>query len=117
MKKSALLLIALSVAGIINVSAQQNSVEPGTVLVIMKPEGDFQHIKVPRSNFIIKQSGVANLNSLDRNLIVVTSVYEKNGQTLITLNRKNGEKFFRNYKSLSAKWPSALESGELRKVE
>lgn len=117
MKRSYILVIALSIAGFFSASAQQTSIEPGSVLEIVKPNGNFKHIKVPRSNFIIKQTGIANLNSIDGNRVVVTSISDKKGQKMITFNRKDGRKFFNNYKSLSAIWPAALESGELRLVE
>ena len=96
--------------------AQERSVETGTVLEIIKPDGPFRHLNLPRNNFIIKRGGIANLNALSGNLVVVTAVKEVEGSKEIVLKRKDGRKFFRNYATISANWPEALEAGELRQA-
>lgn len=97
-----------------NAFAQEKSLETGTVLEIIKPEGPFKHVNLPRNNFIIKRGGIANLNSLSGNLVVVTAVNESEGRKEVVLKRKDGRKFFRNYSTITANWPAALEAGELR---
>jgi hypothetical protein len=97
--------------------AQKKLVETGTVLEIIKPEGPFRHVNLPHNNFIIKRGAIANLNSLSGKLVVVTAVKEVGGIKEVILKRKDGRKFFRNYATITANWPDAIEAGELRRVD
>ena len=94
--------------------AQEPQVKEGMVLKLVKPEGDFVHLQVPKKNFIIKQGGLANMHSLNGNHVVVEKVQQLGDQHKVVLRRKDGRKFFRVYPTLTAHWPEALEAGELR---
>lgn len=75
----------------------------------------FEHIKVPKSNFITKKGGIPNYKSLENNKVVVTEIKtDSDGNTIIVFERSNGIKFFNVYKSLKANLSKALKSGELK---
>ncbi|MEA1787549.1 hypothetical protein U1E44_15715 [Arenibacter sp. GZD96] len=97
------------------ISTQVEDVKVGTVLKIGEATtSTYAHINFPRANFIIKRGGLANYKSVEGNHVVVTDVVTKaNGEKVITFERKNGQKFFRNYTSVSANLAKALEAGEL----
>ncbi len=116
MRKFAIFSIVALLLPLSSAMAQIAPIDEGTVLEIVKPEGDFQHLKVPRKNIIIKQGGIPNFYALDRNLVVVEEVQQLGDQHKVVIKRKDGGKFFRRYRTLTAHWPEALESGELRRV-
>lgn len=116
MKKLVIIAITALILPLSGALAQQAPVDEGDVLAIVKPEGDFEHLKVPRKNIIIKQGGIANIHSLDGDLVVVEEVQQLGDQHKVVIKRKDGRRFFRRYRTLTAYWPEALESGELRPV-
>lgn len=116
MKKHLILAICGLLLPLSGAIAQVTPIDEGSVLEIVKPEGDFQHLQVPRKNIIIKQGGIANLHSLDGNLVVVDQVQQLGDQHKVVIKRKDGGKFLRRYRTLTAYWPEALDSGELRRV-
>lgn len=116
MKRFVLLTSVAVLFSLGTLSAQQDQIAEGSVLEIVKPEGEFQHLKVPRKNFIIKQGGIANLHGLDGNLVVVEQVQQLGEQHKVVIRRKDGRKFFRVYPTLTAHWPEAFQAGELRQV-
>ncbi len=91
-------------------------VEIGDVMSINVPEnGSFAHIHFPRKNLIIKRGGIADMKSVHGNKVVVTDIKTKgNGNTVVTLKRKNGRKFFKFLPSVKADLESALAKGELK---
>ena len=107
-------MIFLFLVGTAGLSAQISEVQEGQVLELILPDdGDFNHLVVPRKNFIIKRGGVPDMKTLDGNRVVVTSVKETSRGTRIVLKREDGRKFFRSFPTLTAHWPEALESKEL----
>lgn len=116
MKFQAILVIFALLLPVSGALAQQAPIDEGAVLEIVKPEGEFQHLKVPRKNIIIKQGGIANMYALDGSLVVVEAVQQLGEQHKVVVKRKDGRRFFRRYRTLTAYWPEALESGELRRV-
>ena len=113
-------ILALTFAcALLSLKAQTEPVEEeinvGAVLQIGKSVTyGYSHINFPRPNFIIKRGGILNYKNLWGEKVVVTEVYQNiKNETEITLERKNGKKFFRNYKSVKAKLVEALASGEL----
>jgi hypothetical protein len=96
---------------------QQVPIEDGTVLIIAKPAtADYQHIDFPRKNFIIKRGGIANFKSLyGKKVEVVSHSYTPDGETIVTLKRVDGIKFFRNFSTVDAHLEDALSAGELIK--
>lgn len=91
-------------------------VQINDVLVIQEPSGaDFNHIHFPRKNFIIKRGGIASMKQVAGKKVVVESIsYDKEGNTVVTLSRLDGLKFFRAFPTVTATLESALVSGELR---
>ncbi len=96
--------------------AQQPQIAEGMVLELVKPDGDFKHLQVPRKNFTLKQGGHANMHALNGDLVVVEKVQQLGEQHKVVLRLKDGRKFFRVYPTLTAHWPEALQAGELRYV-
>ncbi|SHG51219.1 hypothetical protein [Flagellimonas flava] len=89
-------------------------VQIGDNITIGEPTGSsYQHIDVPRKNFIIKRGGIANISSLNNLTVTVTDInYGENPK--ITFKRSNNQKFFRVYKTMTASLNGAIASGELR---
>lgn len=116
MRKYAIFAISALLFPLSAAMAQIAPIDEGAVLEIVKPDGDFQHLKVPRKNIIIKQGGIPNYFALDGSLVVVEEVQQLGDQHKVVIKRKDGGKFLRRYRTLTAYWPEALESGELRRV-
>ena len=115
MKKAVLLTLGLLL--FINMNAQDTSdqISIGDIMVINEPSGaDFNHIHFPRKNFIIKRGGIADMKSVYGNYVMVTDIkVKKDGSTEVTLQRKNGRKFFRSFPTVKANLEKALADGEL----
>ncbi|WP_194768437.1 hypothetical protein [Tamlana sp. I1] len=93
----------------------QTMVQIGDELVINTQTADkFNHVDFPRLNFIVKRGGLANYNSVDGKVVVVTNVVTKgNGETHVTLEPVGGKKFFGFLSSVNADFDKAIRSGEL----
>lgn len=109
-----LLVIMFSVPSI---TAQENYVDlvqVGDQLTLAEPSGStYQHIDVPRKNFIIKRGGIANMATLKNSVITVTEI-SNDSNPVITFKRTNGKKFFRVYRTMTADLNGAIASGELK---
>lgn len=112
MKRVFFTLLTILLAGQLSYS-QAVTVQEGAEFRIEKPEGTYQHIQFPRANFIIKRGGIANMAATDGLTVVVDRVSRKNGNQVVILKRKDGAKFFRNFRTVAAHWPEAIEAGEL----
>ena len=115
MKRILLLMIALCAT--YGLQGQENFsalVKVGDKLVIAEPSShSYQHIAIPRKNFIIKRGGIANMASIENAVVTITKITaEENPE--ITFKRSNGKKFFRVYKTLTADLNNAINSGELK---
>ncbi|MBU2951192.1 hypothetical protein KO493_10835 [Tamlana agarivorans] len=97
----------------------QNEVKVGDELVINKQNPDkFNHVDFPRLNFIVKRGGLANYNSVDGHVVLVKNVETNaNGETKVTLESKNGKKFFGFLNSVDADYNKALNAGELSVIK
>lgn len=96
--------------------ANQQKPTEGTTYVVSAPthSTQYQHINVPALRTLNKRSVVANYKSIHGITVLVTKVEETNGSTIVTLKRKDGKKFFRHYKTLTANLDEALANGELQ---
>lgn len=101
-----------------NNTTASNDIAVGDVLQIGEPVvSQYKHIDFPRANFIIKSGGIADFKTVKGNHVVVTAISENaKGETKVTLKRKDGRKFFRNYATVNADLAGALNDGELRKL-
>lgn len=88
----------------------------GDVMSINVPEnGSFAHVHFPRKNLIIKRGGIADMKRVHGNKVVVTGIKTiSNGNTMVTLKRKDGRKFFKFLPSVKADLENALAKGELK---
>ncbi|RKN83175.1 hypothetical protein [Ulvibacterium marinum] len=88
----------------------------GDVMSINVPEnGSFAHVHFPRKNLIIKRGGIADMKRVHGNKVVVTGIKTiSNGNTVVTLKRKDGRKFFKFLPSVKADLENALAKGELK---
>lgn len=102
----------------ISLTAQQSQVQvsEGDEYTIHVPvSSEFHHIHFPRKNFIIKRGAIPDMKKVYGTKVVVTSVdYDDMGQAEVTLERADGRKFFRNFRSVEADLAEALSSGELK---
>jgi hypothetical protein len=90
-------------------------VSVGDVMIIGSPSGNsYEHVEIPRKNFIIKKGGIANISSIAQNKVEVTDLKTKNGTTLVSLKKMDGKKFFNAYRILKADLNAAINSGELK---
>lgn len=96
---------------------QQVAVEKGTILTLDEPVSDqYRYVLFPRKNFIIKRGAIADMKSVHGlEVEVVDYEYTEKGDTKVTLKRRDGKKFFRNYITVDAYLEDALTSGELTK--
>ena len=88
----------------------------GDELTIGRPsQSNYQFINIPRKNFIIKRGGIASLGSIMNKKVIITEInQDKNEVTQITFRTKNGSKFFKVYRTLSADLNKAISNGELQ---
>jgi hypothetical protein len=119
MKKSILFLAALCLTLASTITAQEkydDMVNVGDELLIGSPsDANYKFIAMPRKNFIIKKGGIANMNSIVNNKVVITrKTYGKNDEVVVTFKKANGGKFFNAYRTLKADLNGAISNGELR---
>jgi hypothetical protein len=101
-----------------NINFKNNDPKVGDVLKIKQPKTvSFKHIDFPRLNFIVKRGGLANYKSVYDELVVVKKVTDNNGNIHVTLERKNGKKFFGYLKQVNANYTASIEAGEIAKVK
>lgn len=114
--KSIFVLGLMLVFSGINAQNNVSEINVGDNLIVGElTNGTFQYIKLPKRNFIIKRGGIANYNSVENNLVVVSNINkDKKGNTIVELERKNGKRFFNTHKTLKANLYEALDSGELK---
>lgn len=115
MKNIFFIIIFIATANItFGQQANVDQVKVGDILIIGEPSGDaYQHIKIPKKNFIIKRGGIPNLKALSGVKVVVTDLQTKNDKPIITLARKDGGRFFGSHKTLKAYLSESVDAGEL----
>lgn len=114
MKNRILFVICIVALGYVSAYSQSTPPQEGEELQLNLPEsGSFEYLDVPRNNFIIKQGGIVNIEQLDRTQVVVAMVRETRNGTQLVLKRKDGNRFFKSHRYLTASWPEVSESNEL----
>lgn len=115
-----IILIVVFALFSLNLEAQQKTgldidVKVGTLLTINKPSArEYKHIQFPRRNIIIKRGGIANMNSVSGEEVIVSKTGEnRKGVVVVTLKRKDGHKFFNSFPIVKANLNDALAAGEL----
>ncbi|SFU43370.1 hypothetical protein SAMN05216480_103167 [Pustulibacterium marinum] len=98
-----------------NQPIEQPTPKQGDVFVINAPEhyGNYQHIDLPSSRTLIKRAPQTDFKRLYGVKVLVTEVTQENGETIVTLQRQDGKKFFNLYKTITANATEALANGEL----
>ncbi|SDR86747.1 hypothetical protein [Gramella sp. MAR_2010_147] len=110
---SLILIIFVSVSGQAQVS---NDIKVGETLVIESSEDyNYSFIKLPKPNFIIKKGGTLNYDQLDGALVEVTKIKTSGNNTMVSLKRKDGKKFFGSFPEIRANYQKAIKAGELSK--
>ncbi|MDO6493956.1 hypothetical protein [Cellulophaga sp. 2_MG-2023] len=109
--------LCLTIASKANTEPSLTEVKVGTELKIGEASSStYQHLILPRKNFIIKRGGLANYKSLKKLTVVVTAVNtNSDGNVEVTLKRKNGKRFFNSHPTIKADYNKALEQKELLK--
>ena len=111
-----ILIVLISLVFMPTVQGQEVTI--GDEFVISPVQGtSYSHLIFPRKNFIIKRGGIANTKSVKNLRVIVRGIsYDSDGNTLVQLHRKDGGRFFRAYKQISARLEKALEAGELSAI-
>lgn len=98
--------------------ANTNPPSVGDLYRINPPKNlTYKHLAFPELNIVAKRSGIANYKSVYGITVKVTSIStNKTGETIITLKRADGKKFFNYKKKVKAHLEKAIEAGELSKL-
>ena len=114
-------LASFMVLGSLSIHAQDDenksaSLKVGDVIEIGNPStSQYKYIKFPRANFIIKRNGVADYKRALGEEVVVTDVETiKDGDTRISVKRKDGRRFFNTVSNVSISLEKALEANEIK---
>lgn len=90
----------------------------GDTYFIGQPSGqDYNHIKFPRRNFIMKRGGLPNYKNLIGKEILVTGTRVRNDRQEVTIKRMDGLNFFGSYPEVKVDIENAIQSGELIRKE
>ena len=110
------LSIALLVIFSLSAYSQETSsydYEVGDELVLVESSNQqYQFVKIPRKNFIMKRGGVANIKALYNTKLTIVSITESGDW--VKLSKADGSKFFNRYSVIRANLPKALDKGELK---
>ena len=92
-----------------------DDLEVGSVLMIGSPSSNlYEHIEVPRMNFIIKKGGIPNYKTLFESKVIISKVKEMpDGSKIVHLKRQNGKRFFNSHSYIKATLKEAIDSEEL----
>jgi len=114
-------LASFMVFGSLSINAQDDAnkstvLKVGDVIEIGTPStSKYKYIKFPRANFIIKRNGVADYKSALGEEVVVTDVETiDDGNTRISVKRKDGRRFFNTVSNVSISLEKALEANEIK---
>lgn len=90
-------------------------VKIGDTFTIGSPENiTYEHLLFPRNNIIIKRGGIADMKLVTGLSVVVKGVsYDSSGKASVTLERADGNRFFRAFQKIEARLEDALDTGEL----
>ena len=92
-----------------------DDLEVGSVLMIGSPSANlYEHIEVPRMNFIIKKGGIPNYKTLFQSKVIVSKMkVMPDGSKVVHLKRQNGKRFFNSHSYIKAKLKEAIDTEEL----
>ncbi len=111
--RSLLALVMLSLC-FVGHTQTSDEVKVGDELTLGSPStSSYVHVDFPQKNFIIKRNGIADMKKMKGVPVTVVEKVEVNGFTKVTLARKDGKRFFRMKKQVTADLAEAFEAGEL----
>ena len=114
MKNPFLFVICIMMLGLVSAYSQSTPPQEGETLLLKLPEsGSFEYLDVPRNNFIMKQGGIVDIEQLNNTTVVVDQVRQTRKGTQLVLKRKDGNRFFKSHRYLTASWPEVAENNEL----
>lgn len=95
-----------------------SEVQIGDVFILSESKNNnYQHIKFPRKNHIIKRGAIADFKRLKGLKLVVTSfTTDSNDKTIVTLKRHDGKPFFMFFPAVEARLEKAIKAKELLKI-
>lgn len=109
-------LFSLMSFGLFAQQSTSTDFKVGDNYIIEKTDNqDFDHLKFPKKNFIIKRGGIADLKGLSNTVITIVEISESGDW--VTLKKADGTKFFNRYPVVRAHLPKALQAGELKAVK
>ncbi|RZT00021.1 hypothetical protein [Aquimarina brevivitae] len=92
-------------------------IKVGEELTLASPSSNnYAYINFPKNNFILKKGGILNFKSLPGTKVVVTEINSANdGNTVVTVKRKDGGTFLNSLRTLTIHYEKAIESNEVTK--
>lgn len=90
-------------------------VKMGDVFVISKASAQkYRFLDFPAKNFILKKGGMPDYKSVEGNKVKVVEIDTNTaGETVVTLERVDGTRFYNRYKTVKANLNKAIDHGEL----
>lgn len=111
------LIFTLLFLGFCFTVSAQSQPKVGDELVISN-SSNFNYIKFPKKNILIKRGKVGNYKSVYGDTVVVDEVITKdNGSTYVMLKKKDGTKFFGYLTTIKANYSKAIDAKEIMTVK
>ncbi|PQJ80789.1 dihydroorotase [Polaribacter porphyrae] len=119
MKNYIITILSVFFLSISNFSQTSNSnFKVGDKFLVGKTEmNNYEHIKFPRKNFIIKKGGIATYKNIIGREVTITSLKEhKNGTLLAIIKLTSNKKFFNSHKFIKVNIRKAISEKELLRI-
>ncbi|MDH3698162.1 MAG: hypothetical protein OER83_00130 [Flavobacteriaceae bacterium] len=118
MKNITPIIISVALTLLLHSPLQAQETKIGDQFIIGTPiHHSYTHIRFPQKNFIIKRGGIADMKQVSGLAVIVEDIsYDRNGNTLLRLIRKDHGKFFRSYTHVTAVMEKAIKNGELKRI-
>ena len=118
MKKLSLALLLVFSLSFANTpkKSELSQTEPkiGDVLMVNPTSNTkYNHVFFPKLNFIAKKGNLTTYKPIHGAKVVVKDIVNRNGNTYVILEKKDGDKFFGFTTKVKANYKLALDSGEL----
>ncbi len=113
-------LFIIAFLSIVTMNAQDSkvlsseTVNVGDVITLGSPSAKtYQYISFPKPNFILKKGGTTNFKQLQGVQVVVTDKEDKDGNTTITIKRKDGKQFLNSIPTVKVNFAAAVGAKEV----
>ena len=86
-----------------------------TLIISNSSEYGYEHLQLPKANFILKKNGRLDYDQLVGEAVVVHEVKPLKNETLVILKKADGKKFFGSFPLIKANYHAAIKVGELKR--